>query len=188
MPKRIVKGFMADSYLVDRPPVQSHAQEFSVWRIEVSEFIEDIKKSLLGYEYDHKIKDWTQTYVPKITKRGAEEIAFRMRRHLNKIQPQTNYTDDDIRLMQKRIEKELVYDLLGHYDDWGLELKELDNIHTTVADNVYATFKRAWNAGERNSIDKPQTERHVYKTEYPAMFAPPTEQQKKGDRKWPLGM
>ncbi len=66
--------------------------------------------------------------------------------------------------------------------------KNIYNIHTTVADNVYATFKRAWNAGERNSIDKPQTERHVYKTEYPAMFAPPTQQQKKGDRKWPLGM
>src|SRR4030066_17182 len=142
---------MDDQQIALTPRSEQMATEFQAWKLDAPELVEEMKHEFLGEVLDMETNTYKQSkaYGPKMNALGADEIAFRLRRYLNKIQPQTNYTEDDIMFMLAQLKRSLYFDLVNNYDKWLIDLRDADHIYYTLTHSATANIKRSLDAGER---------------------------------------
>jgi hypothetical protein len=121
------------------------------WELTNDESIDIIKNRLRGREYDKKRKVW---YViegsrPKINEHGIDNVTLMLHVLTDKNILMSNYNEQQINNAMADIMANIIHHLFTNQIDYGIATKDFAMIVTIVEESIYATYRRAFQQGER---------------------------------------
>jgi hypothetical protein len=177
---------MADNQLAFNPAEQTQQQLLQVYELDTSDKVEEFVHILKGEKWNGK--EWKSVSNPIVTNEGAEKLGALLSTTLNKIQPNTTYTEEQIRTnMYKLKAKTWVLDFCAHSSEWKFDLKDFTPVFRYLEMNTLGTFNRSTNAITLNAIHQPQTHVYTERQIQPNMQMQPQAEQQQAKKDWHMG-
>lgn len=127
-----------------------HPQESSPekdWEVDPTDVYRDIVRFLSGKRYDEREGEWEEALDRDKAKVSEEEGLQAVRTTLhagaNKIQSLTDQNKREIERELQDLHNEWFWDLLINHKEYGIDLKDLEYIHTFTMAPIWAGVKRA---------------------------------------------
>lgn len=128
-------------------------ENFSRWRLDSTEVINNICVSLKGDTWDYKEQKYVPSGLPSIVNdRGVREIKLMLETYLNPITLTTDLTEESITHITRRLGEELALLFALYPREIGLDTKTRGILHKKLTDQVYFSLRKSKDAGERKSV------------------------------------
>ena len=130
--------------------------EFSRFRVNFEDEIENVKHELLQEEFDKKSSTWKLRtgMKPIINNTGTNRLLAGMKLNLNKNNVMSNLSESDVKGIAARHRNNVINLLFKCHDLWDVDRENMDFVVDDINNIVYCELRRAWRAGERSSIDE----------------------------------
>jgi len=130
--------------------------EFSRYRLAFDDVLEQVKHKLLQEQFDENTNKWVPIpgVEPLTNQRGTFCILTGLELNLNKNNVMSNLSEKDIKSIAARHRNNLINLLFKNYEEFEIKRENLDFIVDDINTIFYCELRRAWQAGERASIDQ----------------------------------
>ena len=149
-----------DEKLIAKYILQYQKEEENLirYQLDTQKDIEKFKNDLLGLSWDKKegkyVRDMNK--MQTCNEKGANAITTFLNVHINRIVSLSNYEDDDEIMKESFYDiKAFAYFLAFHKAEFDFDSYSSISITLSTIDKIItATMKKAWQAGERDSLRK----------------------------------
>jgi hypothetical protein len=123
------------------------------FQLECDRIIEDVEHFLNGDKWmvnDHR---WHLKYYQPICSERMRYVLFEtLRTHLDKNVTLSNFSEDDINKVMLKLNVELILLIGLNHEEFYYPFTYMDIVIQKMVNPIFANFKRAEGAGERNAI------------------------------------
>lgn len=123
------------------------------WQLNPDDILLEIEYDLKGYYYDAKEQQWKEPedgkFKPQINNDGLRLLLSAVRSHINKVTFMTDFDIDDIMIMCRDLEMDIIKVLVVNLEEFEVDMFNLDLMIDKVLHLVYAGLKKSLDEGER---------------------------------------
>lgn len=149
---------------------QSQQDNLLRYQLEAKDVLRQLKYELLGYEEDDNGDYYRDANkLQMINQKGANAIISFLSPQISRLISLSNISDDDIRVRCREFEKELMFMLARHHDEFEIpSFQVMTMIINTCGNIFFTTMKKAEKGGERDTLRKSynivESEEHIKQT------------------------
>lgn len=139
-------------------------EEFMRWRLDATDLVKEVERFLRGQIWSETDKSYItpkdtqgKPIKPLANEAGIARLCTMVRIQLERNITLSNYDEEDILRLAKQYNNCIRELLADCYQSFGIDMRMLQYIRRNLDSIFYSNLKRAFGAGERNSIGRSHT-------------------------------
>ena len=131
-----------------------HQYDSSVimYQLDTAEILEELEMNLKGYDWDFKSNTYVKKRAQMVNDLGIDTFMTLLKAEVNKTKILSYYEDEDVLIIAKEFELNIVDVLAAKYQEFGIDEQLLSSVRSMWGNAVYSAYMRGLHGGERTFL------------------------------------
>lgn len=161
-----------EAYRITPPFIEEERNDVGIAKVlSTGKLLKSVVMVLKGYYYDHEEKEFIKiddAVKPLMNEKGITRYIMALSSGLNDVNTFSSYSMEEVEKMVVYVLEQVIPVIHINWEKYGIEdecdLNLIDNILTTL---TYASYKKAFGAGDRSLFGKSYSENINYRNDIP---------------------